>query len=42
MIVRHYNKPREWRQHLREKFTRATLNEGGNGETAHRPPEGAE
>ena len=39
MIMRHYNKLRQRRQHLREQITRATRKDGGNGETGHHPPE---
>src|SRR5262249_9341802 len=41
MIMRHYNKPRERRQHLREHITRATRKDGASDETPRRPPEGA-
>ena len=39
MIMRHYNKLRERRQHLRDEITRATRRDGGSGETPRRPPE---
>ena len=39
MIMRHYNKLRERRQHLRDEITRATRKDGGSGETPPRPPE---
>lgn len=39
MIMRHYNKLRERRQHLREEITRATRKDPGNGETPRHPPE---
>jgi integrase len=38
MIMRHYNKLRERRQHLREEITRATRKNTGGGETRHHPP----
>jgi len=41
MILRHYSKLRERRQHLRDQITRATRKDGGeSGETPHRPPAG--
>ncbi|MFO0931044.1 MAG: tyrosine-type recombinase/integrase [Gemmataceae bacterium] len=40
MIMRHYNKLRERRQHLRDEITRATRKDAGvSGGTPHRPPE---
>jgi integrase len=38
MIMRHYNKLRERRQHLRQEITRATRKCGGGGETPRHPP----
>jgi integrase/recombinase XerC len=41
MIMRHYNKLRERRQHLRDQITRATRKDGdGSGGTPRRPPAG--
>jgi site-specific recombinase XerD len=40
MIMRHYNKLRERRQHLRDEITRATRKDGGNGGTPGHHPEG--
>lgn len=39
MIMRHYSKLRERRQHLREEITRATRKPGGSGGTPRHPPE---
>jgi integrase len=41
MLMRHYNKLRERRQHLREQITRATRKGGGGDGTPRRPPEDA-
>lgn len=38
MIMRHYNKLRERRQHLRDEITRATRKDGAGDETPRRPP----
>jgi integrase len=40
MVMRHYSKLRERRQHLREEITRATRKKGAGGETGRRPPGG--
>lgn len=39
MIMRHYSKLRERRQHLRDQITRATRKDAGSGETPPCPPE---
>jgi integrase len=38
MIMRHYNKLRERRQHLRDQITRATRKDGGGDGTPRHPP----
>jgi integrase len=42
MVMRHYSKLRERRQHLREQITRATRKGGGSDGTPRRPPEAGE